>query len=220
MIISHSRKFILFTDPLGAGEQVQSLLAPFGDAEIGATPRNRECNPFFHGMTPLEAEWAFDAAGYAFHTYLRLSTIEDPFSRLARLYDRIAQTDTVWQLRHLAGIGAPSFSHWLRSTHADGLGAGHRNSPIWRQRGSWSGKAWECGRINHTIRTEEIEEDIVPVLGALGIAPALEITKQDEMIRDVWRQRYDPHAIEFMAQRYCWDLAQYGYSTPRQRKAA
>ena len=60
----------------------------------------------------------------------------------------------------------------------------------------------------------------MPVLGALGIAPALEITKQDEMIRDVWRQRYDPHAIEFMAQRYCWDLAQYGYSTPRQRKAA
>ena len=125
MIISHSRKFILFTDPLGAGEQVQSLLAPFGDAEIGATPRNRECNPFFHGMTPLEAEWAFDAAGYAFHTYLRLSMIVSPrptlFGSSAILRESARHLSHIGYVQHMR-TGLALVIATARSGDSGGLG--------------------------------------------------------------------------------------------------
>jgi len=217
MIISHARKFIVFGDPLGAGDEVEAILNPFGDVEVGTRPRN---SPFFHGMTPTEAEWAFDAAGFAFQSYLRIAIIENPFSRLARLYDRIAQTDTVWQLRHLTGIGPPSFASWLKSVHIDGLGAGHRNSPRWRQQGAWSSKIWESGRITHRIRAEAAEEDLQPVLCALGIAPGTMVTSHDSLAREAWLQRYDQKSTELVTRRYAWDLAQYGYSAPRHRKIA
>lgn len=217
MIISHARKFIVFGDPLGAGDAVESILSPFGDVEICAHPHT---SPFFHGMSPVEAEWAFDAAGFAFHSYLRIAITENPYLRLARLYDRIAQTDTVWQLRHLAGIGPPPFSSWLKSTRADGVGGGHRNSPRWRRQGAWSSKIWESGRIDHVIRTEAVEEDMQPILAALGIAPGMTDAKQDLLARDAWLLRYDEKSVELVSRRYAWDLAQYGYSAPRHSKAA
>lgn len=217
MIISHARKFIVFGDPLGAGDEVEAILRPFGDIEICAQPR---ATPFFHGMTPIEAEWAFDAAGLAFNSYLRIAITENPFTRLARLYDRIAQTDTVWQLRHLAGLGPPSFAGWLRSTRTDGRGAGHRNSPRWRQQGAWSCKTWESGRITHMIRAEAVEEDLQAVLSALGIAPGITISTRDALAKEAWMLRYDQQSTDLVARRYAWDLAQYGYSAPRQHKAA
>jgi len=220
MIISHERRFILFPDPLGASAPLMRALTPWGDADIADGPSHRDDRPFFHGMTPTEAEWAFDATGLAFRSYLRISVVENPFSRIARLYDRIAQTDSMWQLRHLAGFGVPDFNHWQRHVRPDGTGAGSRNSPLWRQYGAWSAKTWEAGRITQTVRLEMLEEDILPILIELGIAPALDDVQKTLLEKDAWLHRYDGAAISRMSEKYAWDLAQFGYRAPRIRHAA
>ncbi|MFT5064685.1 MAG: hypothetical protein ACJAXK_001352 [Yoonia sp.] len=220
MIVSHERRFIVFSDPLGVGEHVLHALSPWADVNIVQERDRSSENPFFYGMSPQEAEWQFDGMGLAFRSYLRVSLTEHPFSRLARLYDRIAQTDTFWQMRHLAGIGLPNFQHWLRHTKADGIGAGSRNSPRWRQQGSWSAKVWEAGKISHTIRTEAIEEDLLPVLVALSIAPSFDIPQTNTWNQDAWLDRYNSDATSLMIDRYGWDMAQFGYVAPRFRHAA
>ncbi len=220
MIVSHKCRFILFSDPLGAGANVMHALSPWSDEIIAAGPDNKQDRMFFHGMTLTEAEWAFDASGLAFRSYLRISVTEQPFTRLARLYDRIAQTDIVWQLRHLASVGTPAFDHWLSSTQPNGFGAGNRHSPRWRQLGAWSTKAWESGRIDHTIRVESVEEDLTPILTELGIAPSLDFIQTETLDREGWMKRYSPESTNLMSQRYGWDLAQFGYAAPRFRKVA
>ena len=220
MIVSHERRFIVFCDPLGAGQTVLHALSPWGDVNVVAERQRSNKNPFFHGMTPQEAEWQFDGMGLAFRSYLRISLTEHPFARLARLYDRIAQTDTLWQMRHLTGIGLPNFQNWLSNTKLDGLGAGSRSSPRWRQHAAWSAKVWEAGKINHTVRAEAIEEDLSPILGELGIAPSLDVSHQTKFAQDAWLARYGAQSTALMMKRYGWDMAQFGYVAPRFRHVA
>lgn len=220
MIISHHRRFIVFADPLGAGDAVLQALSPWNDVDV-TTPQNAsQQNAFYAGMTPQEVAWQFDGMGLAFHSYLRISVVEHPFSRMARLYDRIAQTDAVWKIRQLAGIGLPDFETWLRNTQPDGFGAGSRNGPRWRQHAAWSAKVWEAGIINHTIRAEAIEEDLTPVLAELGVAPSLNIEHALMWDQEDWMNRYSTNATAIMMKRYGWDMAQYGYVAPRFRRAA
>ncbi len=220
MIVSHERQFILFPDPLGAAAPIVDVMRPWGDMEIARYKSDDPANPYFEGMTPVEAEWAFDADEFAFRNYLRISVTENPFARLARLYDRIAQTDPIWHFRHLTSIGIPSFNQWLAGTCPDGLGAGSRNSPRWRQHGAWSSKYWEAGRITHTIRLEAAEEDLAIVFGQLGIAPSVDLNVRSSSQQAAWLSRYTTESTKLMRQRYGWDLAQYGYSAPRAEKAA
>ncbi|MFT4742763.1 MAG: hypothetical protein ACI91Z_000737 [Yoonia sp.] len=220
MIVSHERRLIVFADPLGAGDSVLRALSPWGDVEIVKERDRNSANPFFYGMTPQEAEWQFDCMGLAFRSYLRVSMTEHPFSRLTRLYDRIAQTDAIWQMRQMAGIGLPNFQSWLRNTKPDGIGAGTRNSPRWRRHGAWSAKAWEAGKIGHTVRTEAIEEDLSPVLVELGIAPSFNTAHTSMSGQDAWMDRYNTGATSMMIDRYGWDMAQFGYVAPRFRHAA
>ena len=220
MIVSHERQLIVFADPLGTGDSVLRALSPWGDVKVLKERERNNANPFFYGMTPQEAEWQVDGMGLAFRSYLRVSMTEHPFSRLARLYDRIAQTDTIWQMRHMAGIGLPNFQSWLRNTKSNGIGAGTRNSPRWRRHGSWSAKAWEVGKISHTVRTEAIKEDLSPVLVALGIAPSFNTDHASMSDQDTWMERYNTGATSMMIDRYGWDMAQFGYVAPRFRHAA
>lgn len=220
MIVSHERRFIVFADPLGAGGNILHGLSPWSDVEIVSERNRTEETPFFHGMSPQEAEWQFDGMGLAFRSYFRISITEHPFTRMARLYDRIAQTDTIWQMRHLTGIGLPDFQSWLRNTQANGIGAGTRNSPRWRQQGAWSAKFWEAGKISHTIRAEAIEEDLSPALAELGIAPSMDAAPVNEWDQNAGMERYSAESASLMMDRYGWDMAQFGYASPRFRNAA
>ena len=99
MIVSHEHQLIVFADPLGTEDSGLRALSPWGGVKVVKKYERNNANPFFYGMTPQEAEWQFDCMGLAFRRYLRFSMIEHPFSRLPRLYDRIAQTDAIWQMR-------------------------------------------------------------------------------------------------------------------------
>ena len=79
MIVSHERQLIVFADPLGTGGSVLRALSPWGDVNVVKEYERNNANPFFHAMTPQEAEWQFDSIGLAFRNYLRVSMTEQPF---------------------------------------------------------------------------------------------------------------------------------------------
>ena len=76
------------------------------------------------------------------------------------------------------------------------------------------------GKISHTVRTEAIEEDLSPVLVALGIAPSFNTDHASMSDQDTWMERYNTGATSMMIDRYGWDMAQFGYVAPRFRHAA
>ena len=220
MIISHARRFIVFPDPLGAGQSLMRALAPWNDVEIAQRPRADGRNPFFQTMTPGEVEWAFDALGLAYKNYLSIAVVQHPFSRLSLLYDKIAHQNFFWQMRHLTGVGLPEFNQWLAATRPDGHGAGGPRTPRWQRFGAWSHRELCKDHINLSVRAEALEEDIAPALEQIGIAPSFgEVTDVTPDI-DTWVARYNPQSSALMMQRYGWDLAQFGYSAPRLKRAA
>lgn len=220
MIISHQRRFIFIPDPLATDGLLSETLEPWADQQIDPIYARGGKTPFYKTMTPTEVEWAFDAMGLAFRSYLRITVVQNPFVRLSVLYDRIAHTDAMWQVRQYTGIGLPSFSGWLRSTKPDGNGAGTRTSPSWRRYGAWSAKAW-CGpHISHTIRREYTEQDLSLIFGELGIAPALPNALLIPPDPSEHLARYTPASALFVADRYRWDLAQFNYENHMHRAAA
>jgi len=71
----------------------------------------------------------------------------------------------------------------------------------------------------HLRRLEQLEADIAPVLAELGIAPG-SIPHLNARGADDWRDWYDPGSTALVARRYAWDLSQFGYHVPSQRRAA
>ena len=206
MIVSHERKFILFVDPLGAGQAVADSLSPWVDSDLRGGGKDH----FRPDMSPNEAEWAFDASGLAFRSYARIALVEHPFTRIARLFDRIQTQDRLWRLRQTSGLLPPKFNSWLSSITPNGRGAAGRRGPAWRRFGAWSAKCWMADLINYPIRLEYLEQDLTPVLSELGIAPALDYAPHS--VYEGWEDLFDARATRLMHSRYSWDMAQFDYS--------
>lgn len=194
-------------------------LLPLGDTRILPLGERDNDTPFATGMSPTEAEWAFDSAGLAYRSYLRVAVVQNPFIRMARLYEKIAQHDPLWQARERTGFGRRDFGAWLASTRPDGLGAGTKHGPRWRRFGAWSAKHWCGDMVSHVIRQEAIEDDLTTVLSILGVAPGFDHDFTRAATPLDWRSYYDDRATAIIQDRYGWDLAQYGYATPSRRKA-
>lgn len=211
MIVSHEKKFIIFPDPLGASDQLMSAISPWADNHL------IELDVPLSGTSPIEAEWSFDSAGLAFGSYCTIAFIENPFTRLFRLYERIRKTDRFWKLRETAGLPPPTMSYWLEAIKTRGRGAGGRGGPRWRKFGAWSAKHWMDGRIDFPVRLEQWEDDLTPILGHLGIAPSFDASVKSHDLD--WHGRFDALSTRLILQRYAWDMAQFSY-TPPQRVAA
>lgn len=217
MIVSHARRFVLFPDPLGGSPLLVNGLESFGDPEIVGQKPGMAGRPFFTDMSPVEAEWAFDSLDLPFRSYIRIAVIENPFSRMVRLYERIAENDPLWIVRKRAGFRARDFCSWLQTTNTEGFGAAGRHGPRWRRFGSWSAKHWCGDHITHVIRQEAIEDDLHPVLAALGLAPAFDtgFARGPKPIR--LNDYYNERSTALIKERYAWDLAQFGYGTSVRR---
>ena len=163
----------------------------------------------FNGMTPKEAEFAFDMMGFAYRNYTRIAVVRNPIYKLSQLYDRIAATDRIWQLRRNLGAADPDFGRWLHSTRPDGMGAGHKSSPRWRRFGAWSAEAWCGDHITHTVRAECAEDDLKKVFGEIGLAPAFGVNAGDAPGRLLRRHQFDDTSMALIQERYSWDFRLY-----------
>jgi hypothetical protein len=207
MLVSHGYKFIVFEDPLGACPWLGRTLQPWLDQPILGDHGRIAETPFFNGMTPGEAELAFDMHGLVFRNYARIAIMRDPFAKMAQLYYRVAMTDSVWRMRQHLGLELPRFSNWLRQTRNNGNGAGHRYSARWRKFGAWSADAWCGDSITHTVRANHAVADLNAVFKELGIAPAF----GDRQVHELGAQRlsrlYDLESNALIRDRYQSDLA-------------
>jgi hypothetical protein len=207
MLVSHGYQFIVFEDPLGACPWLGRTLQPWLDQPILPDRARIAETPFFNGMTPGEAELAFDKHGLVYRNYARIAIIRDPFAKMAQLYYRIAMTDPVWRMRQHLGLELPRFSNWLYQTRNCGNGAGYRYSARWRKFGAWSADAWCGDRITHTVRANHAVTDLNAVFNELGIAPAF----GDRQVHELGVQRlsrlYDTETKAIIRERYQSDLA-------------
>ncbi len=220
MIVSHRHRFIFFPDPAGGSARIETALRPWADQAICDTRLGTRHNTLFHGMSPAEAELAFDMMDLPFRKYTRVAVVRDPYAKMAYLYHRIAAIDPVWRVRRRLGLTIPDYQEWLRKTRPNGPGAGYRSGPRWRRFGAWSGNAWCGNHISHVVRAEAVEIDLCPILKDLGITPVF-----GPHLRTTWRQssnhfRDHPDVGNVINNRYAWDLAFYGRADQALRLAA
>jgi hypothetical protein len=214
MIISHSHKFILFCNPGTGTAPLLRLLSPWQQEPIMEFGQRTAAQPFYHLMSPTEAEWAFEALDYDFHDYRRITLVRNPFTRLPALYQRVAETDAIWRIRRKTGLGQPSFGRWLQSTRTDGRGAGGRAQERWRRFGTWSLEAWTAGLVTDVLRAEALPRDLGPLFQDLGLNPGALPPVAAEPVA-TWPVGYDDATLALMAERYGAEIETYGYSPPR-----
>lgn len=207
MLVSHRYKFVLFPDPLNACPWIGPALQPWLDQTVASGNQPGAGLPLFRGMSPQEARLAFDRMGYDFSAYTRIAVIRNPYAKMAQLYYRITTSDPVWRMRHHMGIEPPDFGRWLRSTRADGRGAGYHGSARWRRFGAWSAKAW-CGDcITHTVRSSHAADDLMPIFADMGLVPAFGHREVHELGRQRLARLYDHDSVKLICDRYGFDLA-------------
>ena len=213
MIISHSHKFVLFCNPGTGTAPLLRLLSPWQQEPMMEFAQRSATQPFYHLMSPSEAAWTFDGLGYDFLAYRRITLVRNPFTRLPALYQRIAETDSLWRIRRRTGVGQPAFGRWLNSTRADGSGAGGRAQDRWRRFGTWSLAAWTAGLITDVLRSEALVRDLEPLLATLGLNPGpLPIVASEPVA--TWPVAFDNMTLKLMADRYGAEIETYGYSPP------
>ena len=103
LIVSYERQLIVFAIHLALGQRFACAIA-LGRRQGREERRTKQRKSVLLRHDPSRSRVAARRYGARFCNYLRVPMTEHPFSRLARLYDRIAQTDAIWQLRHMAGI--------------------------------------------------------------------------------------------------------------------
>ena len=213
MIICHSRRFIVFCNPGTGSAPLMRLLAPWQEEVVVPFAARGRDKPFYHLMSPAEAEWTFDARDLAFRNYRRITLVQNPFTRLQALYLRIADTDPVWAMRRRAGLGQPHFCRWVHATRPDGRGAGGRRADRWRMFGSWSAAAWCDGRVTDVLRTEALARELPPLLAELGLNPGAPDLSAPQP-QGHWSSTYDTATVQTVAARYADDLARFDYDHP------
>ena len=209
MLVSHRYRFILFLDPLGACPWMAQALLPWIDQPL--PPRRGMGSHFFQGMSPAEAELAFDAAGLAYRNYTRIAIVRNPFTKMAQLYDRIAASDRLWQMRRRVGVSVPEYTRWLASIRPDGNGAAFTSAgPRWRRFGAWSAMNWCQDRVTHVVRAETAEQDLSDIFRDIGVTPSFGARPIDTLrVRQPVSARYGPEANQLIRERYKWDLQLY-----------
>ncbi len=221
MLVSHRCQFIVFSDPLTSCDWMQKTLAPWSDQNIAPAKRKIHKTLFFDGMSPAEAELAFDLSDLPFRNYTRIAVVQNPFRRMAQLYDRITATDPIWRLRRYAGMQVPDFGTWLHSTKPNGKGAGFPHGPRWRRFGAWSADAWADGRVTHFVRAENADADLRDVFRQMGVAPLFSAPMGDGRPHKFHEMlRYDATTIDLIRHRYRADLRLYQTATPDLRLVA
>ena len=207
MLISRRCRFVLFPDPMGSCHWMRRALEPWLDQPVAKAKGDSARTFFFRGMSPAEAELAFDMTGHAFRSYTRIAIVQNPYRKMAQLYDRIAATDRVWRTRHRLGLPDPNFGRWLHHTRADGTGAGYPHGPRWRRFGAWSADAWCDSRISHIVRADTAKDELDHFFRQIGISPAFACRASDQGVSQLAdMSRYNATSTELIRTRYKSDL--------------
>ncbi len=210
MIISHTRRLIIFSNPKTGSESLRAAFGPLAEEPVVPWRHTNWLYPFYPHMPPSEAQRVFQARGWDFHAYTRVTGIRNPYPRLVSLYRMIRRSDRIWKLRQASGLPVPDFATWLRGTRTQGRGGGGHIHQRWRRFGTYSVRAWTHGGgdqslVSHILRLEHLAQDAGPLLEAFALSadaiPHLNAAGSTE-----WRDWYDAASRSLVQQRYAEEL--------------
>ncbi|MEL7213493.1 MAG: sulfotransferase family 2 domain-containing protein [Pseudomonadota bacterium] len=217
MIISHTHRFIFFSNPKTGSESLRALLAPLNEEPIGPWRDRTTQHPFYAHMSPAEAQISFAAKRWPFEAYRRITCVRNPYPRLVSLYRMIADVDGVWRLRRRMGLGQTTFSRWLRETQPYGAGGGGRIHQRWRRYGTWSAQTWTTDvhgarLVTDILRLEHLAEELPVLLADLNLPIRANLGHVNARPKTDWGAWYSPQTRALVADRYAWDLRRFSYS--------
>jgi len=205
--ISHRYRFIFLANPKTGSSSVRQFLDKFTDVHPA---KNRvetgTDNPFYPHMRPEEVRDCFDGFGWEFGNYHRFVCVRNPWARLVSLYHHI----------HHGAPQPPPFEHWLYRVKPMGEGAGGQP---WQSYGAYSLDAFIKDKrgsvlVDQVIRTERLNEDLLPYLRALGL-PLAGRARIDHVNRSGQGARYTdfytPRSAAHVERMYAYEVARFGY---------
>lgn len=216
MIISHTHRFVFFSNPKTGSESVRQMLLPYADEVVADYRKRTRARPFYAHMPPSEAEISFADVGWNFQEYETLTCVRNPFPRLVSLYEMIGQVDRLARLQDRF-FRRGSFTDWLVGSRPDGHGGGGWRHQRWRRFGAWSAQNWlhaPDGRclVNHAIPLERLHQDLPILLARLGLPGNLRIPHANQRVKNDYRSYYTQNAVDLVHHRYAWDLKKFNYS--------
>ncbi|MEJ2516381.1 MAG: sulfotransferase family 2 domain-containing protein [Gammaproteobacteria bacterium] len=174
MIISHSRRFIFFSNPKTGSESVRALLEPFQEEEVRPFREHRDESRFYPHMSPGEARQAFRLRGLDFDGYYKFTFTRNPWARLVSLYEMVhGHAGSAFRVRRrmaalastLTGASCdPYFCRWLAQTRPDGPGAGGPDEERWQRFGTYAFENYVADErgsegVDYVVRLEGMAEE-------------------------------------------------------------
>lgn len=212
MIVSHRHRFIFFHNPLTASSRLVRYLESWNEEPVVDFRARMPDRPFYHNMSPTEADNAFQRLGWDFLSYRRISCVRSPYTRLPALFGRIQSEDWSWRLRARLGLSTPTFVSWLGQVVPHGRGAGGPPTERWRRFGAWSIEAWCNNRLSHVIPIEKLGQHLPQLLVELGLPRPGAIPEVLPELSEV--SRLSEAAVRVIAARYSFDISAFGYAPP------
>ena len=217
MIISHTHRFIFFSNPKTGSESLRALLSPLNEEPVGAWKNRTTQHPFYAHMSPAEAQISFAAKRWPFEAYRRITCVRNPYPRLVSLYRMIADVDGLWRLRRRLGLGQTSFSRWLLEVQPHGPGGGGRIHQRWRRYGAWSAQTWTTDAhgtrlVTDILRLEHLETELPALLAEMNLPLRGALPVRNARPQTDWTRWYSPQTHALIANRYAWDLQRFSYS--------
>ena len=215
MRISHTNKFIFFSNPKTGSESIREMLTPFSEVLDVSFKELSISNPFYSHITPLEVKILFDQMGYDFDSYTKIICTRNPFFKLVSLYEMIYRK---WPVK-------PPFYSWLKSTSTKGKGGGGKDSDRWRKYGTYSLENLICDDQNNIIVDkilclENIKQDLPTLFKDLN----LPLSDDFKVIKKNVRKRskkvseyYTEKSINLVYKRYAWEINKFNYQFPEDK---
>ena len=212
MRISHSKKFIFFSNPKTGSESMRYMLDKYSEIRDVKFKYITEKNPYYSHIRPVEVKSIFNREKIDFKSYTKIVCTRNPYVKLVSLYEMIFSKS----------IFKPNFTKWLLKTSNKGFGAG-KDKPHMKARvyGTYCLKNFisdENGKI--------LVDEIIPLENFKILIPKLFKKlnipyKDSDMIKINSRKRkkdikdyYTSEAIDYVKKNYAWEINKFSYTLP------
>ncbi len=224
MIISHSHRFIFFSNPKTGSESVRDLLKPYSEQNITVFRKTSARDPFYSHISPRETRELFLKHGWNFNDYRKFVFVRNPWERLLSLFKMINRNKDNEQLNVLNDASKAHFEAWIMSIDNKGIGGGGNDADRWRKYGTYSILNY-AGDDNGTLlvdkifRLEDIHQALPDYLNTLGMPqqfsqrdiPAINVAKKTgESTRD-W---YSDKSSDRVKALYDYEIGHFDYVLP------
>lgn len=219
MRISHSHRFIFFSNPKTGSRTVRRILDPY--AQVHGRPAHdlTEDFPFYTHMRPVDLRPLMEARGWDFDGYFKFLLVRNPWARMVSLFSAVSFRNgrLRWRLTPL-WLRRRAFREWLPTVEPDGRGAADPDiEQSLRRFGAYTFLGYAADRsgnvlVDSAVRLEDLEARLPPLLEGLGIPSPSPLPHVGRgRYSGNYRDYYDPESRDLVARYYRDDIERFGY---------